>query len=208
MSASDAYVEWWAVGVDPVMVVDRLLAAGLQLAIRPGSLLVDVLDPEGESVPTSLPDLRTSLRGADGRMTFQLWFRDGGNLIVSRRRVSGGHDGGVIDGVTWYLDALTPEEFDQIVGVAASLVHDFADATRVWVLDGSNDTAAFDWSPVAEGAAVGAPGAHVVVTAQGSKATVPGCEWVDDVPSPGLRATGWPVIEGGEPVSWYWWCRR
>ena len=208
MSASDAYVEWWAVGMDPVVMLDRLLDAGLWTAREARSGPVDVLDAVGESIPTSLPEFRDVLRLADQRLTFERWFDDGENLIVSRRRALVGDERRVVDCATCYLDAFSPDRFDQIVEAMASLVTDFPDRTVAWVLDGSNDTAAFDWAPVAGGAPVAAPWAPVVVTRAGSPVTAPGRDWAEGVPAPGLRSTGWPVVEGGDPVSWYWWCRR
>ena len=208
MSASDAYVEWWAAGVDPVVLVDRLLDAGFRWGMEPGSVMVEVLDEEGESIPTPGPEFRDLLRLADGRVTFQLWLDDGGYLVVSRWRVLLGGERRVVDSATCYLDAFPRGVFDRIVAVAASVVTDFPDRTLVWVLDGSNDTAAFDWEPVAAGEPVAVPWAHVVVTRADSVATVPGREWSQDVPAPGLQSIGWPAVEGGDPVSWYWWCRR
>lgn len=207
MSASDAYVDWWSSGVDPALLLDRSLDAGLRPAREPGSDLVDLLDEEGCPVPTPLPELRELLRWADGRVTYQVWFEDGDNLVLSRRRLLVGQRRRVVDAATCYLDAFAPEEFDRVVGVMASLLADLPERTLLWALDGSNDTAPFEWAPVAAGEPVAVPWAHVVVTRAESVVTAPGRGWSDDVPAPGLQAAGWPDVAGGDP-SWYWWCRR
>lgn len=208
MSASDAYVEWWSVDVDPLVVVDRLLAAGLRPSWEAESNLVNVLDEEGGRTPTPLSQFRDLLRGAEERVTYQLWFSESEDHVMNRTPVLLGRDGREADCTTAFLDACTAEQFDTVVGVMASMVVDFPECTLAWVLDGSNDTAAFDWAPVAEGAPVAMPWAPVVVTCADSVATAPGRDWAEGVPAPGLRSTGWPVVEGGDPVSWYWWCRR
>lgn len=208
MSSSDAYVEWWAAGTGTAVVLDRLLDAGLQTARDGRALLVDLLDAEGESIPTPLPELRDLLGLAGRRITFLLWFDDGEVLVVSRRRALLGDEGRVLDCWTCYLDAFSSERFDQVVEAAASLVTDFPERAAAWVLDGSNDTAAFDWAPVAAAEPVAVPWAPVVVTRADSPVTAPGRDWAQGVPALGLQSTGWPVVEGGDPVSWYWWCRR
>jgi hypothetical protein len=46
---------------------------------------------------------------------------------------------------TAHLDASRPDQLDAVVDAVASMVTDSPGATRVFVLDASNDTAGYDW---------------------------------------------------------------
>ncbi|WP_136518151.1 hypothetical protein [Cellulomonas telluris] len=206
MSASDAYVEWWEEGADPEMVVGRLLAAGLRTSstTRPG--LVDVLDDEGNRTPTSVEAFQELLRSSRRPVAFQLWFSDSEDLVVERVPIV--THGGGLHRTTANLDALSPFQFDVVVNVMASMVTDSPESTRAFILDASNDTAAYDWLPLARGRQVDVPQVDVVVARAGTEAAMLGGSWVQDVPAAGLRSRGWPLEQEPHPPNWYRRTRR
>lgn len=206
MSASDAYAEWWEDGVDPVLLVDRLLAAGLRTSLTTQPGMVNVLDDEGNRTPTPVPAFLDLLRGADAPVTYQLWFSDSEDLVMEYAPVGTGGRG--LHRTTAYLDAFPPNQFDVVVDAVASMVTDFPGATRAFVLDASNDTAGYDRLPVAQGVPVDAPSVDTVVTRARAGAGSSDRPWALDLPAPGLRSMGWPVDLAPHVRSWYLRSRR
>lgn len=206
MSASDAYVEWWEDGADPEELVYRLLAAGLRtsLTTRPG--FVNVLDNEGNRTPTSVKAFLELLRSSRRPVAYQLWFSDSEDLVLERVPID--THGALLHRTTAYLDALPPVQFDVVVNVMASMVTESPDSTRAFILDASNDTAAFDWLPLARGGRVDVPRVDVVVARAEADAVTLDGSWVQDVPAAGLRSRGWPLEPEPHPPNWYRRTRR
>lgn len=144
---AEPFVTWYATAdVDLVALVAGLSEIGLtpQWPRRPS--VVSVLDLEGDTVPTSLEAFDALLMSStEGSVTFQLWFSDSEDVVLTIFR------GEEMTGplarlrVTIYLDGAPRSQADAVAAAMEDVAAGHPGETLALVTDLQGATEEFDW---------------------------------------------------------------
>ena len=191
---ADPFVTMYATQIDPQDVVADLCANGLSSRWPRDPEVVSVLDLEGDTLPTTPADFLDLLRSPNqDSVTFQLWFSDSEDVVVTMCRTPKVTGPGAAWQLTVYLDGAPRPQVATVVSALERFVARHAAVTLALVVDLDGSTEEFDWSralvdpsdvPVVD---------SLILSAQlvsGTRGHV-GASWIMGLPAEGLATRRW-----------------